>query len=206
MASCHVLDVSELHGEAARLHAWVVTTSGPQQPSVVQPLKCAPQHLPLWSSWYTMTGAQKEPLRPPPEPLRRSQPPLDSISPTFRDTGSDGTPMDRGQHTPPHSSWGPGHPTQLLVGPQIQILSLQLTSCLFQPNPPRGKFRTRPTKFTPPWSRFCSLRTNSHHGCSKLNSHLNLNFIFPASLSQFWVHIISLILGLYAPPCSYCWP
>ena len=47
MAGFHMLDVSELHGEAARLHAWVVTSSGPQKPSVVQPLKCARQHLPL---------------------------------------------------------------------------------------------------------------------------------------------------------------
>ena len=47
MAGRHMVAVPEPQAEAARLHAWAVTLSGPDWSSMVPPPKHNPQHLPL---------------------------------------------------------------------------------------------------------------------------------------------------------------
>ena len=99
-----------------------------------------------WSSWRTMTGAQGEPPQTP-----RGLNPLQCLAtPPARDTHSDGAPMDGGCHTPPNSPWGLGRATAPVVRPHIQILPVQLPSCLAQPNLPGGQPHTRLTALLPP--------------------------------------------------------
>ena len=109
-------------------------------------LNAAHNTSPKWSSWCTMTSAQQE----PPQIPRGFNPLQCPATLPARDTCSDDATMDRGHYTPTNSRWGSGRTTAPVVAPHVQVLPVQLPSCLAQPNLPGGQFHMRPTPLTTP--------------------------------------------------------